>query len=239
MPSMNDLILVSVDDHVVEPPDVFHPFAPGPVQGARTARDPEQEGRRTSGPSKVACSPTSVSTPSPAARPTNTAWSDVVPPDAQGLLRRARPHRRHERQRRPRLDVLLVVPRPLRPAVGAGGRQGSRRRGVAGLQRLAHRGVVRRVSRSLPAARHDPDVGSEARRRRGAASRAQGLSRDLALRETRSPEGAELPQRRVLGSDLEACVDEGTAVCIHIGRAPASRRRRWTRRSTRRSWRRR
>ena len=79
----------------------------------------------------------------------------VVRRHADGLLRHPRPRQGHERQRHARLDVLPVVPAVLRPAVRprrAEGR-GARDRARAGVQRLAHRELVRRVSRPLHPAR--------------------------------------------------------------------------------------
>ena len=72
---------------------------------------------------------------------------DVLRRDAPRLLRHRRARPRHERQRRARLDVLPVVPRLLRPALQPHRGQGRRPGDAAGLQRLAHRRVVRHRTR--------------------------------------------------------------------------------------------
>ena len=56
----DELILVSVDDHVVEPPDMFARHVPRAVEGPRAARR-AQEGRlATSGSSRARSSRTSA-----------------------------------------------------------------------------------------------------------------------------------------------------------------------------------
>ena len=61
-----------------------------------------------------------------------------------------------------------------RPHVHRGRRQGPRARHPAGVQRLAHRRVVRRVPGPVHPARHRADVGHRPRGRRGAPPREEG-----------------------------------------------------------------
>ena len=68
---------------------------------------------------------------------------------AQGDVGRPRAHPRHERQRRARVDVLLLLARPGWPVLPAERGPGAGRLHDQGLQRLARRGVVRRAPRPL------------------------------------------------------------------------------------------
>ena len=115
---MNDLILVSVDDHVVEPPDMCERHvskadlerAPRVIhidemdadvwvfEGTDHPQRRPQRGRR------------------PSARGVRHR-AHRVRRDAQGLLRHPRARPRHERQRRARLAVLPVDARLLRTVV--------------------------------------------------------------------------------------------------------------------------
>ncbi len=177
-----DLTLVSVDDHVVEPPDLFEghlpdkwmEYAPKSVQprrhrrvGLRGQRDPQhraQRGRRA------------------AARGVQHRAHELRD-DAQGLLRHPRARQRHEPQRRARLDVLPVLRAVLRAAVLPleGPRHGAQ--SPAGLQRLAHRRVVRHVPGPVHPAVDPADLGSAAHGGRGAARRQEGLPRGHVLGE--------------------------------------------------------
>ena len=117
------------------------------------------------------------------------------------MLGRRRQSRRHERQRRARLDVLPVVPPLVRPGVRRGRGQGPRTHPAQGVQRLARPVVVRQA----PGPFH-PDgpravLGHRPHRRRGRAPRGAGRARGVVLREpveARSTESA----RRALGPVL-------------------------------------
>ena len=134
-----------------------------------------------------------------------------------GTLRHPRAHPRHERQRRARLDVLPVVPRPLRRALR---RQADKELALvhaAGLQRLAHRRVVRQPipGRFIPLALlplWDPQLMADEVRRVAK----KGCH---AVSFTESPEKLGLPSLHNEHWDpfWKACSDEGTVVCIHIG----------------------
>ena len=116
---MNDLILVSVDDHVVEPPDLFEGHLPAKYDRTRRRSvDPQGRRHRRVGVRGQRASRTSGSTRSPAVRPRSTASSrpsfDEMRTGCYDIHERVK---RHERQRRARLDVLPVASPVLRPAV--------------------------------------------------------------------------------------------------------------------------
>ena len=71
---LEDLILVSVDDHVVEPPDVFEHHLPAKYKRSRPGSSTGTTAP-TRGSSSTSTSPTSGSTRSPAGRPRSTAWT--------------------------------------------------------------------------------------------------------------------------------------------------------------------
>ena len=143
-----DMILVSVDDHVVEPPslsDFFTDHVPAKYKDRvpdghppgrrhrrvadRGPRDRELRSQRGAGPCRRR---TGARTP--------RSFDQVRP----GTLRRARARPRHERQRRARLDQLPVVARARRSVLRS---RATTTSFVGGddprLQRLAHRRVVR------------------------------------------------------------------------------------------------
>ena len=126
-----------------------------------------------------------------------TAFADM----RRRLLRHPRARPRHERQRRARVDVLPVDARLLRAAVGARRGQGSREGAAPGLQRLAHRRVVRRVPGSLHPAVVAGAVGPERDGRRDPPRRGEGLPRGHVLGEPGEARLPELPLR-ALGSVL-------------------------------------
>ena len=115
--SVDDMIFISVDDHVVEPPHLFDGRLPAKfADRAPTGRAHERRQRRV-GVRRAARSPTSGSTPSPAAPRRSTASTrpsfDEMRP---GCFDVARAGQGHERRRRARLHVLPVVPVVLRAA---------------------------------------------------------------------------------------------------------------------------
>ena len=69
------MILVSVDDHVVEPPDVFEHHLPAKYKDIAPAHRAPCPTAPTAGSSSTSTSRTSGSTRSPAGRPRNTAWT--------------------------------------------------------------------------------------------------------------------------------------------------------------------
>ena len=177
---MDDMILVSIDDHMIEPPDMFENHVPdkwkdevpkvvrnengvdewvfqgrGDVHALRHGRD------RRLAEGGVGLQP------------------GLVLRAASRLLRRAPAGARHGRQRRARLDELPDHGRLQRPHLQRGRGQGARARHAAGVQRLGHRRVVRRLPGPVHPARHRPHVGRRPRGRGGppaSARRAAGRS---------------------------------------------------------------
>ena len=94
--------------------------------------------------------------------------------------------------------------------------QGRRARDPPGVQRLARRRVVRHLAGPVHPADAPADLGPGGDGRRGAAHGGQGLPRGLVLRE---PAKLKLPSFHDEHWDpfWQACVDEGTIVCLHIG----------------------
>ena len=146
---MNDMILVSVDDHVVEPPDLFDGHLP-----AKYADDAPKLIQRDDGTDvwvfEGQSCPTSGSTPSPAGRPRSTASSPTV---VRRDARRAATTSTSASSDMNANGVLgsmcfPSLPAVLRPAVRPRRGQGRRPGHAAGLQRLAHRRVVRHATRA-------------------------------------------------------------------------------------------
>ena len=116
---LEDLILVSVDDHVVEPPDLFEGHLAAQARRRRAeARAQGQRHRRVAVHGRGAAEHRAQRGRGPSARGVRDGPA-VVRPHAHGLLRHPRPRQGHERQRRARLDVLPVVPAVQRPALRA------------------------------------------------------------------------------------------------------------------------
>ena len=139
---LEDMILISVDDHVVEPPDMWEGRVPKKYADQVPKIVPLDDGTEA--------------WEFDGKRSTNTGLNAVAgrPPEDYGLdaqafedmrpgcydVHRARP--RHERQWGPGVVELPVVGGVRRRPVPADARQGSRPRHAPGLQRLARRGLV-------------------------------------------------------------------------------------------------
>ena len=147
--------------------------------GLRRQRDPQRRPQRRGGP---------------AARGVRHR-AHVARRHASRLLRRPRAGARHVGQRRARLHVLPVLPPVLRPALRPPRGQGRGARHGAGLQRLAHRQVVRRRAGPLHPAVHPRHLGPRARGRGGAPGGQEGLPRRHLLREPREARLALAAQR--------------------------------------------
>ncbi len=230
---VDDLILVSVDDHVVEPPDLFEgrlsakaaeraPFiqtlenGPGglDVRGLGPAQRRAQR-RRRAGAGGVR------------ARPARVLG------DAGRVLRHPRAHPRHERQRRARVAQLPQHRRVHGPALLHLRRQGHRHRAAAGLQRLARRGLVRHLPGAHDPAARPARLGPRAHGRRGAAHGREGLPRGHLLGEPGEAGAPELAQRPLgpLPPRLRGGGHGDLPAHRLVVRRPSSRP--WTRRSTR------
>ena len=168
---IEDLVLVSVDDHVVEPPDMFEAPPARSLARRRAAHGRRATTAATSGSTTARRSRTSGSTPWPAVRPRSTAWSrrrfDEIRPGCYDIGERVRDMDAN--------GVLGSMCFPSFPNLcgqlfSAIDRPGRRARRPAGVQRLAHRRVVRHVSRPLhpaddPAASGTPsEMAAEVRR---------------------------------------------------------------------------
>ena len=210
--------IISVDDHLVEPPDLFEgrlpvPAAgPGPEGGGRPAR-PRGVGVRRAAPQPGRHERRRRS-------PARDGAGRAVPvrPDAARVLRHRGPGAGHGPQRRVGLDELPVDDhRVLRTGVLAVLGPRARAGHHPGVQRLGPRRVVAAPSRADHPARHHlaGRPGARARRRCGA-----------------TPSGASAPSPCPSGPHqiglpsifdehwapiLEACADTGTVVCLHVG----------------------
>jgi hypothetical protein len=134
--------IISVDDHLIEPPDLFEGRLPAASAGAPASS------RRTTGPSagssRIAAIPTSGSTPWWAGPARVEHGAGPLRPDAARLLRHRRPHRRHGPGRHLGLALLpLARVGFLRCGLLAGAGQGPGPGLPARLQRLAPRGLGR------------------------------------------------------------------------------------------------
>ena len=172
---MNDMILVSVDDHVCEPPDMWDRHVDREVEGPRAAAGPQAGRQRRLGVRGPADPQRRAERRGgPAPRGVRDGADGALAAAAR-LLRHRRAHRRHERQRRARLALLPdgagLRRRAVRPP-GQGRQSRARHHHAARLQRLAHRRVVRQVPRPLHPAGDPAHLGPRGDGPRGAARRA-------------------------------------------------------------------
>ena len=210
-----DMILVSVDDHVIEPRGMFDGLLPAKYQDGAPAGPPGGRHRRLALRRQR----------HPQRRPERRRRAPargvrhrahLARGHAGRLLRRARAGARHVGQRRARLHVLPVLPPVLRPALRPARGQGRGARDGARLQRLAHRQVVRRrpgrfIPLSIPVI-WDPELGAEEVRRVAK----KGCH---AVTFSENPEKLGWPSLHNSHWDpfWSACADEGTIVCMHLG----------------------
>ena len=173
--NVEDMILVSVDDHVVEPPDLFESHLPDEVDATTRRSSCARTTASTSGCTRAARSPTSGSTPSPGRPPEEY---DIEPDGA--TTRSARGcYDIHERVRDMNLNGVLgsmCFPSFVQFCGQLFSQSKDHDMGLdhaAGLQRLAHRRVVRHLPRPLHPAVDPADLGPAADGRRGAARRAK------------------------------------------------------------------
>ena len=223
---MEDLILVSVDDHVVEPPDLFERHLPAKYARSGAAGRAQAGRQRRVGVRGPPASRTSGSTRSRAGRPRSTASSRR--PTTRSARAATTSHERVDdmnAQRRARLDVLPVASRS-----SAARSVRARRR-----TRTSRSRVLRAYNdwhidewcgtypgRFIPLA-IPPIWDPAADGRRGAPRRAQGLPRGHASRRTRRSSACRVSSARTGTRSGAPARTRARIVCLHIGR-----RRRWS-----------
>ena len=211
--------MISVDDHVVEPPHTFEgrlpaalqERAPRIVETAAGHQVWEFEGERY----------TQVGMNAVAGRRPETREARAVPlrPDAPRLLRRRRPRPRHGHQRRVGVGELPVADhRVLRSRVLQRPRPRARRRVHPRVERLALRGVVRRdipTASSRSASRTSPTRSSPSDEIRRNAAR--GFT---SVTFPERPHAIGLPslwERDHWDPIIEACVETDTVISLARG----------------------
>ena len=194
---LDDMIIVSIDDHVIEPPDMFERHVPAevPGPGARSVVH-ERRRHRAAGCSRARTSGSWAS----------TRWSSWpkeewgFDPSAFAEMRPAAYDIDERVRDMNRNGVLASMCFPTfagfsgRLLPGGGG-QGPRARHAPGVQRLAHRRVVRRriPGRFMPA-RDRAGLGHGRAGRRDQPGGGQGLPGDHHARAAPHPGPAELPR---------------------------------------------
>ena len=198
---MQDLVLVSVDDHLVEPPDLFDKHIP-----AKYKNDVPKLIQREDGTDAWVFEgqeATNVGLNAVAGRPpeeygTEPTKLSEIREGCYDIHERIRDMNANGVAAAYELPVLSAVLRTvLRPRAGQGSGIGR----AAGVQRLAHRPVVRRVSRTDDSPSAAADLGSYADGGGGAACGGEGMPRSNVLRK---PDEAGVPvaARSPLGSVL-------------------------------------
>ncbi len=144
----DEMILLSIDDHVIEPPDMYKNHVPAKyldqvpkvVRNERGVDEWVFEGKATSTAFGMAAT---VGWPREEWGFNPGAFTELRPGcfDVHDRVRDM------NAQRRPRVDVLPHDGRLQRPHLHRGDRQGAVARHAPGLQRLARRGVVRGLPR--------------------------------------------------------------------------------------------
>ena len=174
----DDMILISVDDHICEPADMFDAHVPAKYRdhAPRVVTDEngfqqwwygDKQGRNL-GLNAVAGKPPEMFNVNP------QRYDEMRP----GLLRRARAGARHVGRRSARRAQLPELDRLLRPGAERGPRSRRQPRHDQGLQRLARRRVVRRAIPSGSSRAASCRCSTSTRRRpRCAASRPRAATR--------------------------------------------------------------
>ena len=210
--------IISVDDHVVEPPHVWETWLParfrdrGPKVVRRGVREIRFAGAAAYQEEFDDDSPTKADTwvyedlvythkrmvaavgyPRDEMTMTPITYDDMRP----GCYDPTRPARRHGRQLGRGLGVLPDVPAVLRSDLRRGQGQGARPRLRGRLQRLDRGGVVRRLGWAPDPRLPDPALGHRAGRDRSAPQRRAGRAGGGLQRDPRPPRPAEHPLRVV------------------------------------------
>ena len=227
--------LISVDDHLVEPPDMFDGRLParlaGPLAPKVVETDEGHEVWEFDGQIFFQVGLNAV-----VGRTTRglAGRADPLRRDAARLLRHRRPRPRHGHQRRLGVGELPVADhRLLRLGVLALLRPRARPRGDARVERLVLRGVVLAASRSAScrwASRTSPTPSRA--RPRSAATRRAGFTA-VTLPEQPHRIGMEPIFSAWWDPIIDACAETDTVICLHVGstrrRRHAARARRWCR----------
>ena len=175
---MDDMILVSIDDHMVEPPDMFENHVPAKWRDQAPKVVRNERRASTSGCSRARATSTPFGMAATVGWPSRGVGLQprLALRAAPGLLRRARAGAGHERQRRPGVDVLPDDGRLQRPHVQRGARQGARRSSCSRptTTGTSTSGAARYPGRFIPLG-VVPAVGRRPRRRRGPPARQEGL----------------------------------------------------------------
>ena len=217
------MILVSVDDHVVEPPDLFEKHVPAKYKDIAPRIEHMPDGTDRWRVPRLRHPERRASTRSRAARPRNTAWTRRASTSCgPGTYDVKQPRARHVGERSARLAQLPVAPRFRGPAVRRARRQGRRARAVPRVQRLAHRRMVRRRARPLHPARDPADLGPDALADEVRRVDKQGCH---AITFPENPVPLGLPSLHTDHWDpfWQACSDVGTIVNMHIGSSGQAR----------------
>ena len=216
---LDDMILVSIDDHMIEPPDMYKNHVPAKWldQAPKVVRN--DAGRRR------------VGLPGRGDRRRRSAW----PPPSAGRARSGASTPAptpscgpgcfdvHERVRDMNANgVLASMSFPTMAGFNArtfteARRQGGRARHAAGLQRLGHRRVVRRLPGPLHPARHRPDVGRRPRRRGGAPDRPRRAAGRSASSRRRTCRASRASCRATGTRCCRRSCDENMVLSLHIG----------------------
>ncbi len=237
--------IVSVDDHVVEPPHVWETWLPerfrdrGPkverrgighmkhIGGGAVRADlrPRRPAGRLLGLRGPRLHPQAPRRRRRLRPRRHDDVADHLRRDAPRLLRPQGPRRGHADEPRRGVAVLPDVPPVLRPDLHRG--QGPRaRRGLRlRLQRLDGRGVVRRLRRPAPPAADHPAVGRRAGRRRGRAATPSAACTPCASARSRRTSGCRRSTPATWDPFIAACQETETVICMHIGsssRMPAT-----------------
>ena len=216
---MNDLILVSVDDHVVEPPDLFEGHLPAKYADQRAAASIRKDDGTDVWVFEGNEIP-NIGLNAVAGRPPEEYGIDPTSlrRDAPRLLRHPRARPRHERQRRARLAVLPVVPEFCGQLFARTDGQG--RSACAMLQAYNDWHIDEwcgTLPRPLHPARAPADLGPAADGRRGAPRRRRRAATRSRSPRTRSKLGCPSFHARPLGPVLAGVRGRGH------GRLPAHR----------------
>ena len=199
----DDLILVSIDDHVVEPPDMFLNHVPAKYKAEAPVVVTDEKGvdqwMYQGRPQGVSGLNAVVSWPAEEWGRDPAGFAEMRP----GRVRRPRARPGHEPQRHPGVDVLPDVHRVLGPASQHAPRGRHAGDGV-GLQRLAHRRVGGQLPGPLHPDRRAADVESGGDVRRDPPGGRQGLPGGHHAGTAAPGRSSELPRRRVLGSGVHA-----------------------------------